>query len=138
MKKTIDLQTIAQKLIAYGITPEELRKKVETMGESVPDGWSDTIMDSLEELYDLESDLVRMMLTKTLEPNQTMTKERMTPCCHSCKSTNLDYDVYAQWNNKKQELEFEVTSVYCNDCYEIGNYELIPTYQKYESKIQIL
>jgi len=71
MKKTIDLQTIAQKLIAYGITPEELRKKVETMGESVPDGWSDTIMDSLEELYDLESDLVRMMLTKTLEPNQT-------------------------------------------------------------------
>jgi len=56
-----------------------------------------------------------------------MTKEKMTPCCPSCKSTDLDYDVYAQWNKKKQELEFEVTSVYCNDCYNVGKYELIPT-----------
>jgi len=58
-----------------------------------------------------------------------MPKEKMTPCCPSCKSTNLDnldFDASAVWNQEKQEFEFELISIYCHDCYETGDYELIP------------
>jgi Zn finger protein HypA/HybF involved in hydrogenase expression len=56
-----------------------------------------------------------------------MTKEKMTPCCPSCKSHNLSLDAGAIWDQEKQEFEFELISVYCNDCHEIGDFELTPT-----------
>ncbi len=56
-----------------------------------------------------------------------MEKEKMTPCCPSCKSTELDFDAGAVWNQEKQEFDLELISIYCNVCYETGDYQLIPS-----------
>jgi Zn finger protein HypA/HybF involved in hydrogenase expression len=55
-----------------------------------------------------------------------MTEKKMTPCCPSCESSNLDLDASAEWNQEKQEFEFELITVYCNFCHNIGDYKLIP------------
>mgnify|MGYP003635459819 FL=1 len=53
-------------------------------------------------------------------------KLAMSPCCVSCKSTtSLSFDASAEWNINNQSLEFDLVSVYCNECHHIGNYGLI-------------
>lgn len=69
------------------------------------------------------------------KPNKTMSKDKtktqQTPCCSSCKSTtDLTFDASGYWNMNTQSVEFELVSVYCNHCYNIGDYKLVPANNK--------
>jgi len=55
------------------------------------------------------------------------TKTKQTPCCPNCKSTtDLTFDAAGYWNMHTQSMEFEFVSMYCHDCYDSGDYELVP------------